>query len=305
MFDFVVFVKTKILCLINSICKIFLEVFIFDKQIRKILKAKLAKFYIKKYIKKASKLNVITTPPQKAKIIWQFWEQGIENAPDIVKACVNSVEKYKNGCEHKVLDIKTLKEYVEIPDFIYKLKEQKKMPAANFSDIVRTYLLAKYGGVWADATVLFTQDLPDYIINSNLFLLKNELKADVDGLNTANYFISCNSNSAFIQQMKYFVDEYWKNNKALYNYFFYIHGMTMLSILSKQAKEEFDNIPFMNFLPVQRFQEELLNEYSKERMNQIKSMAPFHKLTYKMNLIPKSKKEVKETFLDKLIKEEL
>ena len=307
-FNPAVYLKTLFLLFINSLCKIFLEIFVFDKQIRKILKGKLAKQFIKKYVKRASKLKTKDdNTDNNTPVIWQYWEQGIENAPDIVKACINSVEKHKNGCEHKILDFDSLKNYIEIPNFIYKLREKGKIPKANFSDIVRIYLLAKYGGIWADSTIFFSQNLPEYIINSSLFVLKSDPNYDIDGLNTTSYFIAGKKNSAYIQQMKYFVDEYWKNNYASYNYFFFLHAMSLLIKYSKEAKEEYDKVPFMSFIPVQRFQEELSNEFSKERMEQIKSMSPFHKLTYKTDLIYKNKKEKsnKETFFDKLVKNEL
>lgn len=298
---------------LNSIAKIFLEIFVFDKKIRRILKGNLAKLYLKKYIKQADKIYLkqsldkkIEQTNQKPKIIWQFWEQGFDNAPNIVKACVDSVEKHKNGCEHILLDMNNLKNYIQIPDYIYKLKEKGIIKSAHFSDIVRTYLLSDIGGTWVDSTVFFSNDLAQHIINSDLFIFQNYLKIDLDNLNMASYFISAKPHHIILEKAKILFNLYWIENNFLNNYFMFLHAFTMLSQSTKESKEELQKIPFFNFIPVQHFQKELLNQYSKERWEQIKSISSIHKLSYKDYVLSKHKKiEIEGTFLEKLIKGEL
>lgn len=292
---------------INSICKCFLEGFVWDKQIRTILKGKLAKIYLKKYVNRISKMKFEGFPDQpKPKIIWQYWEQGWNNAPDIVQACVKSVEKYKNGCEHILLDKNSIKNYVDIPQYIYDLKDRGIINSAHFSDIVRTYLLCKHGGTWVDATVLFTQNLPEYIINADLFVFQNDLKRDIDGLNMASYFISSKPHNLILERCREIFELYWRENLFLNNYFMFLHAFTMLTRSAKDAKEIFSKIPFFSFVSVQRFQSEILTPYTPERMEQIKSISPIHKLSYKANVLSKhAPMNIEGTFYEKLIKEGL
>ena len=204
--------RTIIFSSLNSIAKIFLEVFVFDKQIRRILKGKLAKSYLKKYVKKACNIQIASENKEQEKetIIWQFWEQGYKNAPDLVLACCDSVEKFKNGNKHILLDYNSIKDYVEIPDLIYELKEKGTIKSAHFSDILRTYLLAQHGGVWVDSTVLFTDNLAKFITNADLFVFQNDLRIDLDGLNMASYFIASKPNNEILERAKYLLNNYWQ-----------------------------------------------------------------------------------------------
>lgn len=286
--------------------KAFLEIFILNKQIRKILKANFVKWYLRKYVKQAAKTKLDFKDTESKNIIWQYWEQGLENAPELVKVCIKSVEKYKNGNEHIILDKNNIKEYTDIPDFIWKLNEKGIIKSAHMSDIIRTYLLTKHGGVWVDATVLFTANLPKYITNSNLFVFQNVLKNDVDGLNMASYFIASKPHNIILEKTKWLLNKYWQENNFLNNYFMFLYAFTMITQANSELKAEYAKIPYFSFIPVQQFQEELLKPYNEERWNQIKSMSTIHKLTHKMNILTKDKNfDISGTFYEKLIKGEL
>ncbi len=300
------YIRTAFFKTINAIVKIFLEIFVFDKQIRRILKGKSAKLYLKKYVKKACKIT--PKEPQdkeKPRIIWQFWEQGWDNAPQIIKSCTESVEKHKNNCEHIYLDMNNLKDYIEIPDYIYKLKEKGIIKSAHFSDIIRTYLLCKHGGTWVDATVFFTDDLPEFIIKSDLFVFQNELRLDLDGLNMASYFMSAKPNNFIMLCCKTLFEIYWMENLFLNNYFMFLHGFTMITQQTKENKDAFLRIPFVDFVPVQRFQSEIIEQYDKEKFELVKKRSFAHKLSFKQKVLNKKNKELDKTFLEKLLDGEL
>lgn len=302
------FFRTVFFSSLNSICKILLEVLIFDKQIRRILKGKIAKIYLKKYVKYALNVNLESEleKSNNEKVIWQYWEQGIENAPDIVKACVASVEKYKNEYGHIVLDKNTIKNYINIPEYIWDMNKKGVIKSAHMSDIIRISLLTKYGGIWVDATILFTDNLPEYITNSDLFVFQNDLKTDLDGLNMANYFIASKSNNIYLKRMEILLNKYWQENKFYINYFFFLHAFTMFNQYSKQLQKDFLTIPYFSFLSVQRFQKELLNKYDQTRWEQIKKISSVHKLSYKTHVLShKGNMHTKGTYYEKLINGEL
>lgn len=306
-----VYLRTFIFSFLNSLCKIFLEVFIFDKQIRRILKGKLAKLYLKKYVRRACKAEFpaydnAADEAQKEIIIWQYWEQGVENMPDIARACVKSVEKHKNGCKHIILDKESVKEYVKIPDIIWKLNEKGVIKSAHLSDIIRTYLLCEYGGVWIDATVLLTDDLPDFIIKAELFVFQNDLRADLDGLNMANYFIAAKKHNLILERLRIALLDYWNKNRFVINYFLYLHIFTLLTQFNKENRDEFLKVPFFGFIPVQLFQKELLKPFSAERFEQIKRISFAHKLSYKSHVLSKhAPMTTKDTFYEKLVEGEI
>ncbi len=58
------------------------------------------------------------------KIIWTLWWQGYDNAPEIVKYCLDNMKKlaHENGFEFYCLDESTFGRYVKIPEYL-KLKK--------------------------------------------------------------------------------------------------------------------------------------------------------------------------------------
>ena len=139
----------------NSIFKILIELFIFDKVKRSKIKARWAKRYLKKYLDVQVKEQLSTD--QNHLPLWSYWHQGKENAPELVQRCFESVQKYEGNRKINILSFDTIKDYVELPQRYYDLVSSGKMPVALFSDILRMYLLTQYGGVWIDSTIMLTK----------------------------------------------------------------------------------------------------------------------------------------------------
>jgi len=295
--------------LINFIKKIFLEIIVPNRRIRRILKGEIAQNYLKKYVKQVAKNNRnsnLKNEEIENYTIWQFWDKGIENAPDIVKRCVESIDKFEPDKRHIVLDMDNIEDYVNIPEKYYYLLNSGYMGMAHFSDILRTFLLIKYGGCWIDSTVLLTNKLPKYITQSDLFVFKNYEKADLDGLNMASYFIHSKPNSKILKDTRDIIWSYWQDNNYLMNYFLYLHSFTLATKLDKENQQLWDDAPFISFIPVQHFQNELMNEFDEEKWNDIKSTTSIHKLSYKSEgLGITNKSNLQNTFYEKLLKGEL
>lgn len=304
------FLKSLFWQIINCIIKLILEILVFNRKIRRILKGNWAKFYLRKYVNYGCKNINAGTESVNAKnnsvIIWQYWESPNGDIPPLVQACLNSVEKHKGKCERILLSPENVKDYVEIPQIFLDLKNKGIIKTAFFSDILRTCLLIQRGGIWIDATVLLTEDLPEYIAEAELFVFQNDLKIDLDGLNMASYFISAKPNNIILKETLSALIQYWKENNFLVNYFTFLHTFTMVTQATKENKELFAKVPFFSFLPVQQLQGELLNKFSEERWNQIKKISGIHKLTHKQSVLTKKKNiDISGTFYEKLIKGEI
>lgn len=79
------------------------------------------------------------------KVIWWCWLQGIDAAPEIIKACYNSLVHGEwfivQGYEVRVIDDSNWREYVELPSYIEKKWEKGRIPAAMFSDLLRVEIV--------------------------------------------------------------------------------------------------------------------------------------------------------------------
>lgn len=288
--------------LLNNIVKILLELFIIDRKQRRRLKGNFCKWYLESYVQEVEKNYTKQPIEEKTYRIWQYWDTGLDKAPEIVKACMGSVETYKGDFERVILTKDNIKDYVNIPDYIYEKRDKGIISQANFSDIIRTYLLVKYGGCWIDATVYLTEPLPKYIQESELFVLQNDENKDYDGLNMASYFISSNGNSIILQKLKNFLEIYWLLNDFKFNYFAYLHAFTMFSKSSEENKKEWDSMYKLSYLDAQVMQDKLLEPYNEKEFEKLKQLSPIHKLTYKTKILFKNKnKDTTGTLLEYIL----
>ena len=302
--EFLKYFQNRYYQLINTVAKLFLEVFIFNKNKRRKLKGNLCKWYLKPYIEQVEK-NYIKLPKKEKKYrIWQYWDAGLENAPDIVKTCMASVDKYKGDIQRVILTKDNIKDYIDIPNYLYEMRNKGIIKPAHFADIIRTYLLVEYGGCWIDATVYLTEQLPKYIQDSELFVLQYDEIKDYDGLNMANYFISSNGNSVILRKMKDFLNLYWLINDFKFNYFFYLHAFTMFTKSSDENKYEWELMKKLSYINAQVMQDKLLDPFNQEEFEKLKQLSPIHKLTYKMNILSKKKNiNIKGTLLEHIIQD--
>lgn len=132
--------------------------------------------YIDKYF--ASGERLFEAVPKKdlagKKIIWQYWAQGFEGElPEVVKVCLDSVDKYKGDYEVIRLSDGTISDYVDIPDYVWA-KRGHGFSVTAFSNVLRLALLYTYGGVWLDATVLLTGPLPEEYAQYDFFMFQRD-----------------------------------------------------------------------------------------------------------------------------------
>ena len=105
--------------------------------------------------------------------VWVLWLQGMDNAPELVRACHNSLLEYLPDKQVTVLSEKTLDDFVDLPGYIRDKHKAGKIPMAQYSDLIRANLLVNHGGAWVDSTVLLTGgELPCYTMELPLFCFK-------------------------------------------------------------------------------------------------------------------------------------
>lgn len=110
------------------------------------------------------------------KIIWQYWGQGVEDweaLPPTVRTCFESVNRYHGDYTVIRLSDETIQEYITLPPFVYeKLRDNKVFTRTFLSDLLRVALISTYGGVWLDATILLTGELPQEFTNGDYFMFQ-------------------------------------------------------------------------------------------------------------------------------------
>jgi len=205
---------------------------------------RIAKFWqpmIKDYFDGKIEKNSLKAKQQiNGEIIWQYWGQQAENVPlpATVQRCFNSVDKYKGDYQIIRLNDKTISDYIDFPEFIWKKEGEAKFSRVFFSDLLRLAVLHVYGGVWLDATILLTAPLPKELSEQDYFVFQrsDEVpdKSFWAGPHTSywswdpryrvkmlNSIIFAKKGSTMVATMFDLILHYWKTQHKIINYFFF------------------------------------------------------------------------------------
>lgn len=106
----------------------------------------------------------IASTPSKYYNIWVFWGQGKESMPPLVNACYRQLKYFNENVT--LITNKNITEYITLAPIIFSKVRNGTISWAHFSDIARTTLLAKYGGLWVDATVWVPERLPIQMLSN-------------------------------------------------------------------------------------------------------------------------------------------
>ena len=92
--------------------------------------------YLRPYVTAACAVPEDQPDRQAPRRVFTMWLQGLEQAPPVVRACLDSIRQYA-GAELVVLDGKTVFDWITLPERIVSLWKSGKMRAAHFADICR------------------------------------------------------------------------------------------------------------------------------------------------------------------------
>lgn len=232
-------------------------------------------------------------------VIWQFWANGESEMPDIVKVCCASVKKNNPHRQVILLTDNNLGEYVHLPDFISKKYAEGKISVQHYSDIIRTYLLYKYGGTWVDATVYMSDKISYTIENSDFFVFKEDIGNMIDeNINLEEFMIlsnvgnhepvpiacvqsfmhASNPNNIILKSMLNLLFVYWKNEEKPVHYLFWHYFLTMLIFYSDNIRKEFINIPYIPCEKYGALQAIMFDEFDEEKFKHVLNLSSIHKL---------------------------
>lgn len=270
-----------------------------DKKLRKQkLKnwtTKAEKKYLKRYLYALDKTAEPTTADEE-KIIWVCWLQGEAQAPEVVKICLNSIRKHCRDYKIIVLTNENIKDYADIPDYIYEKKAKGYITNTQFSDLLRIALLAQHGGIWIDATVLLASPLPDKIIKGTFFAFHSK-----SYLGNNSWLIKSEAGFPLMVNMQNLMFEYWKYENRMLNYFLYHLFFDLMVEENKAMRDEWDKVPVLYDDDCYDLEQNFLNPFDKELYDKICKKTTIHKLSYKY----KKDKPLTGTFLEKLLNGEL
>ena len=153
--------------------------------------------------------------------IWIMWWQGWQHAPPIAQKCVESWQQHHPDWPLILLDKDNVETYFSIHEFLPHLNLSHKLGVhvVHYTDIIRLGLLYRYGGVWADATVMCHKPLEPFLWNpvAGFFAFDNKLGLKENMICT--WFLASISNSYIGQRMLEETIKYWMNRDEADEYF--------------------------------------------------------------------------------------
>lgn len=255
--------------------------FVQDYEMRKVLWQKKASKKVDKYMKyqDTDPSGLVFPGTVCNDPIWIYWDQGMENAPDLVRKCYHSVLRYHSE-KVILLTNENVENFIQMPDHIQEKLETGSIPLAVYTDLMRVALIAHYGGTWIDATVYLTSPIPDEILKSDFFAFQNSMGLVTNPALYPVWFIHAAKGDRLLCRIRNVLFAHWKNEKHLTEYLF--SNLIFTKVIHCNQDEE-KKIPYMNSDYSEYLVRILGEDYSVEKWEWIKKLTGIHKLTYKLS----------------------
>lgn len=132
------------------------------------------------------------------KIIWTYWHTA--ELPQFIQNCINSFNTQNPSWTINILNDKNIKEYIDDDLGKYKFIDSH----ARRSDVIRCLILAKYGGVWSDASIIMYNSLEKLPLNKYDFIgyYLDGFTTDHDYPVIESWFFACVKGCKFMQLWK-------------------------------------------------------------------------------------------------------
>lgn len=229
------------------------------------------------------KKRVINSEP-----IWIMWWQGYDQAPKLIKACINSIKK--NNLNHDVIVITkyNFKNYINLPTFILNKVNLGYISITHLSDMIRVLLLYIYGGVWCDATILCTQSIDDEVFKSNFYTIRTGIKTkDPSHGDWTTFFMSSQPNNPLMKKIAVYHFQFWKQYNEIIDYIMFDYIIRIITKNDIRVKEKIEAVPINN-QQVFKLRNYINAQYDGELKSRIKNWEQttyLFKLSWKDQLI--------------------
>lgn len=236
-----------------------------------------------------------------SRFVWVCWLQGMENAPELVKVCYESLKGNLIEREVILLTSENIRQYVILPDYIEDKFRKGIIPMAQYTDLLRLELLIKYGGTWMDSTVLCTGFNDSKVqefkgLDADLFVFQYLENGEYMFRGLSNWFITSCSDNWVLKELRDMLYQYWKDYDCVMHY--YIFHLFFGMIMEKHPEEATQMPRYSNAIS-HYLSRRMGDEYDEQWMDELKKRTCFHKLSYRLD----EKAKRKGTFYDVIIRQ--
>jgi hypothetical protein len=213
------------------------------------------------------------------RIIWTAWFQGWDAAPELVRSCIRSWEDRNPGWELRVLSNSNLRTWLT-PEVDLPPAAGGWMTAQAYSDLVRITLLARYGGVWVDATTWCAQPLDDWLPELSQSGFFAFAQPGPDRM-LSSWFLAASQDSLIVQRWDAACHAYWHGRDVEDAYFWFHYQFAVSYETDPGFAAMWDAVPKRSAQPPHELQYVLLEPVSEYHARALAgATAPVHKLAH-------------------------
>ena len=219
--------------------------------------------------------------------IWTAWLQGEENAPEVIRITLASIRKYANGHPVIVISNNNVDQYIDIPQTIRIKHELDVMGHAHYTDVIRMMILAKYGGLWLDATMLLHEPISEEAFQCSFYSVGFS-KTNGDKYITRNKWligvVGGYRDSSYLATISKMLSRYWTEHSIGIDYFVFDYFVYILYQNDYSFRLIVDSLPKMaHYTNVLR---KIINcPYDKEQLESLYIHKQIYLLSYRNNYI--------------------
>ncbi|OLR59194.1 hypothetical protein BHF70_05885 [Anaerostipes sp. 494a] len=226
--------------------------------------------------------------------VWCCWWQGEKSMPELVHMCHTRLKQVipKEKAELHLITLENYQSYVTIPDYIIEKFNNGIITMTTMSDILRFYLLYKYGGYWVDSTVFFTDHIPEEYFTKDFFCqrMADPIKCQREACkgNWCGFSMAGQKGSIIFKYMIDAFSKWWKDYNMIIDYVLIDYLLWTGFRKIPSINRIINTVPNNNEDIFEMYQ--VLNQpYSDELYERLTKRNVMHKLTYKMDLEKRTK----------------
>jgi hypothetical protein len=243
--------------------------------------------YLKKNYGENRKARSYVPATEDSNVLWVCWLQGLDEAPAIVQACVSSMKRHITDRKLILITSENYKDYISIPKDIEDMYHSGIISNTHFSDIIRFELLANHGGLWMDATVFCTGNIPNAIYENEFFAYQFSPYTSAMGSDPrliSNWFLYAKKHCVLVEDTLDVLYSVWRKEKRMINYFMF---HLVFHFVTEIYPELWSQVPYYTNCasPLCTY---LNQAYDEKTFQRITTLSPIHKLSYKVKITPPS-----------------
>lgn len=220
-------------------------------------------------------------PASLPRIVYMYWDRGLDNAPEICRFCRDSWHRLNPGWQIVELDRASATDILDPSDL------PSDIEPCHYADLLRLELLSRTGGVWADATLLCLKPLDEWLpmnlAQADAFVFSNPAP---DRL-ISNWFIAALDQSEVIQRWKAASMGYWRGRRRPPRNYFWQHALWQrLVLLDRNFRAHYRSMPRLSADTCQRMLYGLRRGHFSDRDYNLIAISPLQKLSHKDDIAP-------------------